>query len=244
MLEVGAAATGDRVLVGDRIAERAGLPADVRPGIADAAVDLVGPEHRRPVDRAPLEHAVAADVVGCAALLGHRHAEDRRAAAELAVLAIDLADDQRRATAPRARGLGPERDTAGLVDRTTEAVEIRLVPRVPAAPVGLAAVVVAHDGLDPLIAEHGVGRIEPRDPGACLVVGLGVGRVRRDLDHPDRVIDRGGGLAVDGQHAAAVPPDGVGVGSGIELEHAEAALLRAARTVGGTRDDRTAAAVR
>ena len=70
--------------------------------VADLAVDLVRAELLLPVDRALLEHGVAADAVGRHLLVGGRHAEDRAAAAECEVLLLDLADHGGRAPAVRA----------------------------------------------------------------------------------------------------------------------------------------------
>src|SRR3954454_3562757 len=89
VLEVRAPAAAHRVLVGDRIAERAGLPACLRPRIADPAVDFVCTELRRPVDRALLNHAVAAAAVGRALPAADRNAEKRGPPAEREVLLLD-----------------------------------------------------------------------------------------------------------------------------------------------------------
>src|SRR5690606_38804922 len=104
-------------LVGDRVAEHAGLPVELGPLVADLAVHLERAGARRPVDRAALEHAVAADAIGGDALLGDRHAEERAATAERAVLLVDLADRRRAAAAGRAdRAAVLARDAALAVD--------------------------------------------------------------------------------------------------------------------------------
>src|SRR5690606_7968381 len=206
---------------------RRAVPAgDQRVAVGEAAVALAA---RVAEDRDAARADVVVDAGG---------AEDRA----VALAAVGAADARAGETARLTARHVPER-RAHLVEDAARVVAVARVARGEARVARRAAVVVVRDGADPRVpaAVADAHAVHPRD--GLLAVGHARDVGRAD-DHVDREVDRRRDVARDAQHARALAAQGVVVGAGVELDHAQAALAQRAGAVARARHDRAAAAVR
>src|SRR5690606_2687892 len=144
--------------------------------------------------------------------------------------------------ARRADRHDPEARAHLVVDVARLVSVVGVTRAVDGAARGGAAVVVVRDGLDPRVPAvvADAHSVHPRDR---LRAGADAGDVDAPDHHVRDEVDRRLGVAGDVEDAIALAAQGVVVGAGVELEHAEAALAGGARAVACARYDGAAAAV-